>query len=57
MDDNQRDYLNKYIRENNIEDTTEKIRKEKQSNQLKIDIKKIVELRGLYNSDRLFLSE
>ncbi len=57
MDDNQRDYLNKYIRENNIEDTTEKIRKEKQSNQLKIDIKKIVELRGLYKSDRLFLSE
>jgi len=57
MDDNQRDYLNKYIRENNIEDTTEKIRKEKQSNQLKIDIKKIVELRGLYKSDWLFLSE
>lgn len=57
MDDKQRDYLNKYIKENNIEDTTSKIRKEKQSNQLKVDIKKIMELRSLYKSDQLFLSE
>ena len=57
MDDKQRDYLNKYIKENNIEDTTQKIRQEKQSNQLKIHIKKIVDLRTLYRSDQLFLSE
>ena len=40
MDAKQRDYLDKYIKENNIEDTTMKIRQEKQSNQLKLDIKK-----------------
>ncbi len=57
MDAKQRDYLDKYIKENNIEDTTMKIRQEKQSNQLKLDIKKIVELRSLYKSDQLFISE
>ena len=57
MDSKQRDYLDKYIKENNIEDTTMKIRQEKQSNQLKIDIRKIVELRSLYRSDQLFISE
>ena len=57
MDAKQRDYLDKYIKENNIEDTTIKIRQEKQSNQLKLDIKKIVELRSLYKSDQLFISE
>ena len=57
MDEKQRDYLDKYIKENNIEDTTMKIRQEKQSNQLKIDIKKILELRSLYKSDQIFISE
>ena len=57
MDDNQRDYLKKYIQENNIEDTTNKIRNEKQSTQLKIDIKKLVELRRLFKNDNLFKSE
>ena len=56
MDDNQRNYLNKYIKENQIEDTTEKIRKEKQSTQLKIDIKKIFELRTKYRNEEQFLS-
>ena len=57
MDDSQRDYLNKYIKENNIEDTTNKIRTERQSGQLKTDIKKLVELRSLYENDQLFLSQ
>ena len=57
MDDSQKDYLNKYMRENDVEDTTNKIRKERQSNQLKIDIKKLMELRSLYKSDQLFISE
>ena len=57
MDDSQREYLQKYIKENNIEDTTNKIRSEKQSNKLKVDIKKLVELRSLYDSDQLFISE
>ena len=54
MNKEQRDYLEKYMRENNVEDTTEKIRIEKQSIQLREEIRKICLLRLKYLRDEDF---
>ena len=53
MNEDERKYLHKYMTENKVEDTTEKIRATKQSDKLKNDVVKLLSLRrNIRNTDR-----
>ena len=57
MNKEQKEYLAKYVAENNIDDTTEKIREAKQSKRLRDDVMKLCKLRILYKDNTQFIQK
>ena len=57
MNQEQKEYLAKYVAENNINDTTDKIREAKQSEKLRNDVMKLCKLRILYKDNAQFVEK
>ncbi|MAP61393.1 MAG: hypothetical protein CMF82_00325 [Candidatus Marinimicrobia bacterium] len=58
MNKSQKDYIEKYSKENNVEDTTNKIREHKQSKKLREEVEVLVKLRKLHkNNDEEFKTQ
>jgi len=55
MNKDQRDYLERYMKENNVEDTTNKIRDVKQSIELRENMKQMCILRMKHKKDKDFM--
>tara|TARA_A100001015_G_C14437098_1_gene498989 strand:- start:36 stop:491 length:456 start_codon:yes stop_codon:yes gene_type:complete len=57
MNEYEREYLAKYVAENKIDDTTEKIRGAKQSRRLRDDVMKLCKFRILYKDNDQFIAK